>query len=84
VDLVGHVPGGQLLAKRGAESLPEVIIELMTGGGHDEQDQPALGAELAGVEGRAVGDLWEPVHHPVELAGAPARRLAGSAVARKR
>jgi hypothetical protein len=56
----------------------------MTDGGHDEQDQPALGAELAGVDDQAVGDFGEPLHHPVELAGAPARRLAGSAVARKR
>ena len=41
-------------------------------GQRDVQDQPPVGAQLAGVHHQAVGDLGEGFHHAVELAGAHA------------
>ena len=70
MDLVRHVPGRELGPERGAEPGGQVVVQLAARGRHHVQDQPALGAELAGVHHQAVGDLGKALDHAVELAGA--------------
>ena len=70
VDLVGNVARGQLGAQQRSDLGGQRVVDGLALGRHDIEDQPPVLAELAGVDHQAVGDLRQPLDHPVELAGA--------------
>ena len=70
MDLVGDVAGREIPAQLLLDARPERIVEGHPAAEHDEEQQPALAIQLAGVHDQAIQHLRELLHGPVELAGA--------------
>ena len=70
-DRVGHVPGRQLPAQRGADPVAQGVVERGAVGRGDEQQQPPGAAlRVLQVDHQRVGDLGQLLDNGVELGGA--------------
>eukprot|EP01136_Pigoraptor_vietnamica_P039846 Opistho-1_new@856 len=67
----GHVTRRQLLANGGGDALDNVVVELVAGCHHEEQNHALVGAHLL-CHAQAVGDLGEGLHDVVNLGAAKA------------